>query len=372
MLFQAILLRVTGRVQRYTVYQNFMKEVMKEDVSQLPRCSSPDVDLFTAFVRAELGPTKHSISHWMSDQHKGQIPSALGDVDAFVSFLTKLQARLAFDMKESVLKQDPRGRPKVERSMAFNALKKTLTQCVEANEEDVAFVAQAVMLDVEEIYQGVFQEATPAHASLIVGGPGSDLGLAVMKNSSEVESLEDAVKKMLSAMNGQSQEYLACFGAKKNQGESFARWKINNRPLNIYDMEHFLCKVSTDRVRSKRPAEVVPRLPMSTLQSHQTLSTLVQIYVTVAHTFGNRCFSGKPFASKPHCWPLKIPNNQLDSHEYWLTIAKDAIDAFRELNGNGSFQIPDLCFLRGEKEEREAAITEPQDLHALVHTAIAV
>ena len=182
------------------------------------------------------------MSSWTSDQHKGLIPKQLLNVDGFVAFVKSLGGRLEHEA-EAVMERDTDGLPKLSRKDAHTAIKKILQHSAETDDKDVAFIAQAAMLDVEEIYTGLFRAPTLLDSVHMVDGHGSKQGLSVIKNSGEADDRSSAVGKMLQAVNGKSNAYLACLGAKKNDDETFARWKINNRPLNVYDMEHFLCKV---------------------------------------------------------------------------------------------------------------------------------
>lgn len=242
LMFRALLLRMTGRVQRFSVYQTFMREVRKIEVSQLPELESPDVEYFTSFVEAEIGDTGSSMSSWISDQHKYQIPAKLrNDVDAFISFVEKLDKRIGHRLDSLI--EPPGHQTRTSRTSVLNEIIKILLECVETNAEDVAFVAQAAMLDVEELYSGIFPEPTADDTKQMIGGPGSDKGLEVIQNSGEADTREAAVELMLSELKKKSPQYLACFGAKRNPNDDVVRWIINDRPLNIYDMEHFLCKV---------------------------------------------------------------------------------------------------------------------------------
>ena len=249
LLFRATLLRMTGRAQRFSVYQKFMKDVRNETVSQLPDLWSPgEVEFFTSFVKSEIGPNHKSMSSWISDQHKNQVPKQLrADVDTFVRFVTLLSQ--AISPKIELLFQlsaQPSSRLPVTRCDFLSFINETIRECVAADEDDVAFVAQAVMLDLEEMYCGIFPEPTLEDEPNMIGGPGCKQGVEIIKNSGDADTRASAVKMLLSEFNSQPEEYLRCFGAKKNKGEDFARWSINDRPLNIFDMEHFLCKVQTE------------------------------------------------------------------------------------------------------------------------------
>ena len=361
LMFRAILLRVAGRVQRYSVYQRFMKEVRGFEVAQLPELDDKQIDYFTSFVKAEIGEKEKSMSSWISDQHKGQIPKALReDVDVFVNFVTKLSSRIVRTMDDLTGSERQRD---LSRNAVVKGLVDTLLECVEANAKDVAFIAQAAMLDVEEFYSGLFPAPSLEDAKTIVGGPGSEYGFGVVKNSETASTLEMVLVRMLAEMNLQSSEFLACFGAKRNPDETFARWSINGRPLNVYDMEHFLCKVNLFNWAQPPPS-------VQKINSQCTFAcpfSIHQIYIIVAHTFGNHCFSRKPEAAKPHCWPLRIPD-PLHGQSPILQIVMDAVSSFAHLDGAGSLDIPEFHFLSGESSERTLVLSEV--LHTALFTSV--
>ena len=236
LLFRVILLRMTGRIQRFFVYQKFMKEVMGQDVAQLPELGTSDVEWFLFYVQAEIGEKGKSMSSWISTQHQGQIPKVLrDDVDKFVFFVTQLNKKIPQNV-QSISELS-------SRALVVQAITNLLLECVACDAKEVAFIAQAAMLDVEELYSGIFPEPSPIDANHIIGGPGSDYGFGVLKNSGSASTIAIALERMLAEMNQQSPEFLFCFGAHRKPDELFARWTINDRPLNLYDMEHFLCKV---------------------------------------------------------------------------------------------------------------------------------
>jgi len=358
LLFWATLLRMTGRVQRFSIYQRFMEEIREHRVGQLPELGTREIEFFTSFVKAEIGPNNSSMSSWISGQHKNQIPNQLrSDVATFIHFVKELANNVQAKMNGGLF--DSSSPQPMSRNELLSHINVIIRNSVAVDAPDVAFVAQAVLLDLEELYSDLVPVPSLTDEPDMVSGPGSDMGFLILKNAGEAETRGDAVQRLLSEMNSKAPEYLQCFGAKKNNDEDFARWSINNRPLNIFDMEHFLCKVGTLHDSPPTPNLWSP-LPSYNNFPLPSPFSILQVYISVSHTFGSYCFSRQPKAAKPHCWPVRVPLESLDGHEHCTQIVSHAIAMFKQTEPSGAFfTIPDFCLLSGEKLHRLGAPTDP-------------
>ena len=83
-----------------------------------------------------------------------------------------------------------------------------------------------------------------------------------------------------------------------------------------------------------------------------------QIYIVVAHTYGNHIFSRQPEAFSPHCHPVRMPLDAYSGHEHIKRIATQALLSFDALDASGSLDIPEFCFLSGENHDRTWALSE--------------
>jgi len=179
--FQAILLRFTGRTKRFETYQEYMSEVHRKTVAQLPFME--DLEDYLNFVRHNLPSRMSSLSRWISDQHRGAIPPKLQQVEGFSAFMREVKANLPRLLSKILPKVAPGGPGLTAQAEAHKHITMFLADCAGSTDESLfQFMAQLVQRDVEEFYEGLFEEPDESTRKQVVSAFGSKEGVKPLLN----------------------------------------------------------------------------------------------------------------------------------------------------------------------------------------------
>ena len=314
MVFQASMLRFTGRVKHYRTYARYTNaDVMVPLPKDLPK--------FLAFMNRTVPRSKNgkrSIGQWLSSQHKSCIPNSTRSLRGFSAFATALVKELP-SVVESMLDN-------VTRSQAVIILKNYLQlKARDGAADKLHWMAQQIVADVDEVFDDAFGGVI---AEGVVKGYGSHVGHILMKNADTTLKFDTILENLVSEVNASDypKEHLEILGLKRLESGVVVH-KQNGRPYNGTDGEASACK----------------------------------LYSAAKLTFGAYSTSPYPFFSKPHCHPVRLhPNDKIDAglENGIREIMESSVKAMwactsTEANVNIALTIPEFCLRPGEREWRE-------------------
>ena len=308
-LFKSVLLRFTGRLNSFWQYS----QVAKKD-SMLPGIT--EIEGFLAFMRSTLGGkgTVKRIPRWISEQHSHSIPKETKIYTGFEYFITGVAEGLGEvtdKMLEVTVGEFTR------RKNALILLTDLLLECSQADDNNkLDFMAHQVLSDVEEIFDEPFGKVT-AHS--VHAGSGAEQGYKMMRNVKETEApsnlkhalqlIVDYMEKIASKRDLDLTGYYRTAG-----GGNVVRNKMNGRPFNATDAEHFLCK----------------------------------LWVIAKYTLPAYRISRQPMATKPHCHPVNLRGREYEADPLLNTIMSDIIKEGCPYSMNET-KPPEFCLLPGEQ-----------------------
>jgi len=337
--FGAILLRCTGRLKPYELY--FLRKITvtlpakkraarkhhsghsrdMEDPTTMPihRHMLPtmnDLDNFLSFMSSTVAGNKtDSIGQWISDQHKGEIPKCLHNFDVFSAYIRKVKDILP-EFLRTVLGE--RNKPRAD---VVHELSILLSMCVSsaAVASSFTFLSQQILADIEELFSDPFG---PVITKTLVAGFGAKEGLKTILNEKDKATMANIFDEYVAMVKKLPDEMLGILGLKQIS-KGMVINKRNSRPISATDGEHALCK----------------------------------LYLLICHTMGGRCFSKKPNASKPHCWPLRLCQHywEQDDNAFITKIFQEIDNAFELCKANNELKsLPGCCWLIGENYKNDA------------------
>jgi hypothetical protein len=311
LLFQATMLRFTGRVKHFRTYSRLTQRV--------PMVPLPEqLNDFLSFMKQTLkgnGDTKQMIGQWISSQHKNCIPVKFMSFINFSAFATGLAQQLP-NVVEQMVNSETHG----EAVCFLRNLLKQLTQ--QENVTNIYWMSQQIVADVVEIFDGAFGEPDIGSVKL---GFGARVGLLLLQKGND-HSISQTPATTLTYIVNQIHsvelpiQHLHIMGLERKQveGKECAVHKMNGRKFNVTDAEEVLCR----------------------------------IYSAAKVTFGAYSNSENPRFGKPYCHPMRM--NQFDKTNLVLDqttkeIMEDIVDAMDEVD----IPIPEFCFRPGERSWRE-------------------
>lgn len=119
---------------------------------------------------------------------------------------------------------------------------------------------------------------------------------------------------------GKSELKLAVLGLERS--DASLAWKRDGRAFSMVDTEHWLCKLC----------------------------------VLVSHVHASRCFSVQPFATKPHCWPVRTKLKWKKHNEDYFKDIVTSLEKLLELTfsekerDDDCLVYPDRVLLRKEEK----------------------
>ena len=318
LVFQATLLRFTGRVKHFRTYSRL--------TNSFPMVPLPDqVGRFLVFMRTTLkgnADDRQNIGQWISCQHKNVIPKYTQTFVNFSSFATGLAKKLP-NVVESMLRETSHK----ESVMCMNSLLQLVTQ--QENNTNLYWMAQQIIADVSEIFEFAF--GGPLTESITLGF-GARIGFTLLQkgNQSSVRQspgmvLNQIVEMIQSIKRPIRHLHILGLERKLMEGHEIAIHKMNGRKFNVSDAEEILCR----------------------------------IYSAAKVTFGAYSSSENPRFGKPYCHPIQM--HQHDKRNKMLdqtteTIMEIIVESMKATNVN----IPEFCLRPGEGAWR-AQISAEQD-----------
>jgi hypothetical protein len=309
MVFRAIVLRFTGRVSRFSCYWR--------DTSKISSITSfvPSREELPLFLNYMQKSGKSLL--WISNQHKGSLPSRLiGNISMLSLFFQKTAVSIFDTMKKMLLTVNVAEATCLLKDMLCQAISETLG---EENPTDVSFVAQQVMADTMEIFDDPFGPPV-VDPILMFLGHGSRITLKMLpmevtKNNQCLSTIRDMIIAYQKMDHGST--FLNTLGLETRNLSVVV--KLNGRPINMIDSEHILCKT----------------------------------YIVVYKTIGERSISAKPVASTPDCHPIRMRCHVPWTDACVCDIMEEGIEGCKTLAKMRLCYLPEIFRLRGEKLEEK-------------------
>jgi hypothetical protein len=323
--FMAILNRITGRPG---LYQSFHKATFNATQSSQPVL--PKIEETKEFLNYVQRSKIHGLL--FNHQHIAALPGDFKKhISVFVYVVDDIARTCESLLKKIYIVQQTRKATVVMiGDYLMNSFEKFKLQLNERalSRHKYDFLSHQIVADLEEIYHLPFGDVT---LDSVIMGSGSKQGSAACtkmveeinsdKNTTGSKSVgyRDVLQYVSSLMEGYLQndslvKILGCVSSP--DGGTLVR--LNKRPINFVDGEHFLCK----------------------------------LYVCLAKTIGQRATSKRPSFRKAGHHPV----NFLGEVCYWddenvRPIMMDMISEYENLQENGqTIKIPDILILPGESE----------------------
>ena len=300
--FKSIILRFTGRLNAFLQYS---METKKDYM--LPTIA--DIDGFLSFVRSSTlgrGGTQKTIARWISEQHAHSIPKETKVYTGFQQFVKSIGRNLEQAVDGMLVGNN--------RYIATTILRGLLLDCSRTGVNNrLFFLAHQVLSDVEEIFDDPFGHVTPES---VHAGCGAEQGYVMLKNENGPDApsnLNEALLLVVRYMqNEATNQDLDVTGYKKTGKEQVVRNKVNDRPFNVTDAEHFLCK----------------------------------LWVISKYTLPAYCISNRSEATKPHCHPVNLRGEENPKNPLLSGIMSSIVGTYE--NEMKDITPPEFCLLPNE------------------------
>jgi hypothetical protein len=263
LLHEALILRVTGRINRHEQHDDHCNEGSMLSLQE-------HSDSLMKYIESTLAASG-STAEWRSDQHRQQIPQQLCNIArlaAFSQFLVHaIPAFVDFTLGTE---------KNISRRDAVTTLATKLLQGIEGthvtcnteihsnNYPRCCFLSHQGLLDVQEIFSRL--TGPVASDSVFSGAGGIDAKKLIGKTLTKSSSL-DVWALVVEEVSKQGRDGLSILGLTRHRG--IVVHALNGREFNSADGEHFGCKGKSA--------------------------------IAIAHA--SRCHSKQPRASKAHCHP---------------------------------------------------------------------
>ena len=336
-LFQASIVRFTGRTARFRTYAR-----ETEALSVIPLRSH--IAKFLVFMERTIQPNnkKRSIGQWLSLQHKNCIPKSTHTFDGFSLFATQLAKNL-----EEVGKNMLGANDRKDAVLVLHQF--LLSLCSDGNSRKLHWLAQEIVSDVDEIFDYAF--GVPV-AGGVVEGHGSKIGHGFVCLAEGDKSFGEGLQDRVDCVQGMTNKLeLDLLGLEIGPNTIIVH-KVNGRPYNASDAEHEFCK----------------------------------LYQLGKLTFGHFCNSKYPRSAKAWCHPEKLHKLDILRKDTKVEILVKKVDiarldmimavtdimvsideAYKKCSGPDApdgmkLIVPELCLRPGEAEwNRERLEKEQED-----------
>lgn len=294
------LFRVLGRTAPFHHYKNIAN---KE--SYIPR--REDIPEFLLFMErtVEGNDFQSSLSQWISDQHKGQVPSEWHTYGGYSKFATQLHKELrpAFEQfyKTSFQKSNESWKD------AVMMLKQVLQGMVANPKSKTHWLSQMIIGDMDELFDTPFGQCS---SKFLVSAQGSrtclvflqNNGLFNKKKNNNLADALDAIQDFVNDSEKVPDDFLKIMGYTRKEvpghpGTYQVLNVINGTKFGAMHAEHLMCK----------------------------------LYVQTKYTSAGYRKSLKPSASKVYCWPLLHFDKNLIENQRLTTHMEDCCATFLEL-----------------------------------------
>jgi hypothetical protein len=308
MVFRAIIIRLTGRVGRFSSYWRYSSS--KSHITSWV----PSREEFPVFSQFMLSTKK--MSCWTSRQHFNSLPKdVVSSVDAFIRYMKIIATNVERTVEEMVAVNSL--------SKAASILKKMMegTVCQLSSQpgvKDLSFLVQEIIADINEIYMNPFGEQSVDGTSIILGH-GALTALRILKGREGGNDNTWWLRKIYDSFSThskgeQGKEFLKTLGLCIT-GRGSVVTRLNGRLVDMKDVEHFLCKV----------------------------------YIMVYKTIGDRSVTLRPLATTPWCHPLRLRSQCAWDSDRVFCIFEESIQAAQRLVEKEKLVLPSVFRLRGEE-----------------------
>ena len=285
-LFMSLAFRFTGKVPLLSTMAEWRKELRPAQHSKVCLPTTATVQEFCAFLKTRCRKYKHSLSKFVTEQHKGSIPKkyseskGLKGVDEFSKFLHLLATRESGIATVVQYLQDT-GNGKVKREELRNVILGAILECSPLQKDTkLNFILHQVIADVESIFPGFAGDVTINSVGLAFG---AKFGIGVMTRTRRGRRtisarLQDIHSEFKEALMEATEDALSCMGyerkfqdVEENCGDVVVIVSVmTGREFSYTDTEHVSCKV----------------------------------YICIIHSHSTRTISDQPYCHNPHSWPL--------------------------------------------------------------------
>ena len=313
-LFMSMAFRFTGKVPLLSTITEWRKDLHPNDSTKHSKVCLPTtatVQEFCAFLKTRCRKYKHTLSMFITEQHRGSIPKKYNQakgskgVDEFSKFLQLFATRESGIATVVQYLQDT-GKGKVTREQLRNVLLSAILECSSLqNDKKLNFILHQVMADVESIFPGFAGDVTINSVGLAYG---AKFGIGVMTRVKKgrktmTARLQDIHNDFHEAMIEATEDALSCMGYERKhqdrEGDADGAVLIvsvmTGREFSYTDTEHVSCKV----------------------------------YICIIHSHSTRTISDQPYCHNPHSWPLPGDYSWTTSLEPFF---KKIRDSFVKLN----------------------------------------
>ena len=306
--FKSIVLRFTGRLNSFVQYSvNMKKETMLPTIA--------DTGEFLNFVRSTLKPngtSAQTIPRWISEQHAHSIPKETRYFTGFAHFITTIGKTLEKGtIIEEMIQNAAIG--KTNRSIACALLGNLLQHCSQTNDEKrIGFISHQILSDVEEIFMDPFGPVEPEY---VHAGSGAYQGYKMIRNTVHGKlDLTQALRLVIKSIHENiSEQHLELMGFHRRDGEeNRVSNKVNGRPFNATDAEHFLCK----------------------------------LWLVAKYTLPASTITKQAEATKPHCHPVLLRRWTVPPDPSVRKIMEDILQGYER--NRADLEAPSFCLLPNE------------------------
>ena len=320
-LFASTLLRFTGRVSRFALYEQWHANKNKTFIPT----DSKEVTNFLEFMKATTVKVKcagHTMSQWISGQHFEAIPKSIrGSFVHTSNFIKNMGAGIS-TLVEKMHKLSSTGLPKGtdRRLRTIQIMEEQLKRwCIDDSNGNLRFLAQQIISDVEGIFGYLFGEPI---SSGICAGHAGHLGYIMLvwkmekKDKPSLAELLNIISDGVQRGTMIDDTWLPIGGYFRDDNGVVVN-KINGLPFGCTDIEHWLCKT----------------------------------WILVRKTFNHYRNSMYPVPLEPFYHPIKWPRNNTPSSILKDNIMdaamKEATDAFEKCvkesaNGKTGMALPTI------------------------------
>ena len=295
LLFGAILLNVTGLINRFELWRMYESKVAGDPKGErkclFPGANKEEVLRFLDFMQCTIGDPTSSLTDWLSRQFLNSIPKELRET--FTNFKSFVLA--VFDSKSDIhdkLILETRGLGKEKRrEQCVERLALALSRCVPSqdvstqNRDKMRFLACKIITSLETVYHGesVFGLETP---DSVIPGSGGVNGMKLIHGN--VEALRKPVT---------SDEFKDLYRQTMEEFRTTLECLCSTSPERMRAM-------GIIRTKSGRLVSLLTGAPFSYAMFEHFLCKAAVVY---SSTHPSRNGSSRPFVDRPYAFPYRRP-----------------------------------------------------------------
>ena len=289
-MYAASMLRFTGRVSRFALFQQWGGN---RDKLFLPKWGDSTTDFLCFVKKTVMGNSGngYAMSQWLSGQHFEAVPQGIrSHYSLFEEFVKKMEdgMELLVNTIVKICQKGAKNKGDRRKEIVDVLTGHVRGWCSDDSKGNIEFLAQQILADLEGLFGYVFGEPK---ATGITAGHAGDLGYLMIVWAMAKEDTPTLAKILKQIVDGVQKgeffndEWLGIGGYKQNSKNVVVN-KVNGLPFNVTDAEHWLCKS----------------------------------WVIVKKTFNHYRNSMYPVPLEPHYHPIKWPGNETPT-----TITNDSV-----------------------------------------------